>query len=259
MTTAPGSPTLIAMTEGRISSAGVNTPPHQGSSTRPAPAAPGGPSAGAAVPPLILLFAALAASDIAGVAAGWPALEWVAKPLLAPVLALHLWRRTGTRHTPVLAGLLLAAAGDVALLLPGTAAFATGLAFFLGAQLCWISAFLRAGALGHLRPRRLVCAAHLAVWAGAVAALAPALGPALGCAVAVYALALLTMALTARVLGPRALWGGLVFVASDSLVGLGAAGLDFPGRGVLVMLTYTSALTLLATAFTPRRPAPRPA
>ncbi|MGZ0204727.1 lysoplasmalogenase family protein [Streptomyces sp. RM1] len=246
------------MADGRTSSEAVNTPPHHGSSPGTAPAA-GGRSAGPAAVPLLLLFAALAAADIAGVAAGRPALEWVAKPLLAPVLALHLWRRTGTRHTPVLAGLVLAAAGDVALLLPGTAAFATGLAFFLGAQLCWISAFLRAGALGHLRPRRLVRAAHLVVWAGAVAALAPALGPARGCAVAVYALALLTMALTARVLGPRALWGGLVFVASDSLVGLGAAGLDFPGRAVLVMLTYTSALTLLATAFTPRLPTARPA
>ena len=246
------------MAEGHIASEAVNAPPHQGISAEAPAAAPVGRT-GPAIPPLILLFAVLAALDIIGVGAGWPALEWAAKPLLAPVLALHLWRLTGTRHTRVLAGLLLAAAGDVALLLPGTAAFAAGLAFFLGAQLCWTSAFFRAGALGHLRPRRLVCAAHLVVWAGAVAALAPTLGPALGCAVAVYALALLTMALTARVLGPKALWGGLVFVASDSMVGLGAAGLDFPGRGILVMLTYTSALTLLITAFTRPDTTPEPA
>ncbi|MFH8769476.1 lysoplasmalogenase family protein [Streptomyces sp. NPDC017958] len=201
------------------------------------------------MPPLIVAFAALAALDIAGVAAGLPPLEWVAKPLLAPVLAVHLWRLTGTRHVPVLVGLGFAAAGDVALMLPGRVAFVVGIAFFLGAQLCWTAAFLRAGALQYLRPRHRLCAVHLAVWVAAVAALAPALGPVLGTVVAVYASALVTMALTARVLGRRAAWGGLVFLGSDLLVGLGAAGTEFPGRAVLVMVTYTVALVLIATAF----------
>ncbi|MFR9791411.1 lysoplasmalogenase family protein [Streptomyces sp. MB22_4] len=208
------------------------------------------PARAAGAPPLIVVFAVLCAVELVGVAAGEHAVEWVAKPFLAPLLAAHLWRLTGTRHAYVLAGLGLAAAGDVALLIPGTPAFGTGLALFLGAQLCWITAFLRAGALAHLRSRRLVCAAYLAVWAAAVAALAPALGPALGSAVAVYALALLTMALTARVLGAKALWGGLVFVASDSLIGLGSAGLDFPGRSTLCMATYIAALALLVASFT---------
>ncbi|MGW2699894.1 lysoplasmalogenase family protein [Streptomyces sp. NPDC001340] len=206
------------------------------------------------MPPLIVAFAALAAVDIAGVAAGLPTLEWVAKPLLGPVLAVQLWRLTGTRHAPVLAGLGFAAAGDVALMLPGRVAFAVGIVFFLGAQLCWTAAFLRAGALRYLRPRRGLCAVHLAVWVAAVAALAPALGPVLGTAVAVYASALVTMALTARVLGRRPAWGGLVFLASDLLVGLGAAGADFPGRAVLVMVTYAVALALITTAFTTADP-----
>ncbi|WP_330258776.1 lysoplasmalogenase [Streptomyces murinus] len=213
------------------------------------------PARTAGTPPLIVVFAVLCVVELIGVATGRHAVEWVAKPLLAPLLAAHLWRLTGTRHAYVLTGLLLAAAGDIALLIPGTPAFGIGLALFLGAQLCWITAFLRAGALDHLRTRRTVCAAHLAVWAAAVAALAPTLGPALGSAVAVYALALLTMALTARVLGPKALWGGLIFVASDSLIGLGAAGLDFPGRSTLCMTTYIAALALLVTAFTTH---PRP-
>ncbi|MFI9803191.1 lysoplasmalogenase family protein [Streptomyces sp. NPDC052301] len=207
------------------------------------------------MPPLIVAFAALAAFDIAGVAAGLPPLEWVAKPLLAPVLAVHLWRRTGTRHGPVLAGLGLAAAGDAVLMLPGPGAFAAGIAFFLGAQLCWTAAFVRAGALRYLRTRRLLCAVHLAVWAAAVTALAPALGPVLGTAVAVYAAALVVVALTARVLGRGAARGGLVFLGSDLLVGLGAAGTDFPGRAVLVMVTYTVALALITLAFTADGPA----
>ncbi|WP_420856284.1 lysoplasmalogenase family protein [Streptomyces malaysiense] len=200
------------------------------------------------MPPPITVLAVLCVVELVGVATGKHAAEWFAKPLLAPLLAAHLWRLTGTRHAFVLTGLLFAAAGDTALLIPGTPAFGLGLALFLGAQLCWITAFLRAGALDHLRTRRAVCAAYLAAWATAVAALAPALGPALGSAVAVYALALLTMALTARVLGPKALWGGLVFVASDSLIGLGAAGLGFPGRATLCMATYIAALALLVTA-----------
>ncbi|MFJ4584707.1 lysoplasmalogenase family protein [Streptomyces echinatus] len=204
------------------------------------------------MPPLILAFAALAACDVAGVAAGWPLLEWVTKPLLAPVLAVHLWRRTGRRHGAVLAGLGFATAGDVALMLPGRMAFLSGLVFFLSAQLCWTTAFLRAGAAGYLRSRRALCAVHFAVWVAAVAALAPALGPVLGIAVGVYASALLTMALTARVLGRGAAWGGSVFLGSDLLVGLGAAGVEFTGREVLVMVTYTAALALLVTAFTER-------
>ncbi|OIJ67317.1 lysoplasmalogenase [Streptomyces mangrovisoli] len=216
------------------------------------------------MPPLIGLFSLLALVDVGGVAGNWPVLEWIAKPLLAPVLAVHLWRRTGARHRPVpgpavafrsatrrlaLAGLAFATAGDVALLLPGTAAFGVGLVCFLGAQLCWTAAFLRAGALSYLRPRRVLGAAYLGGWAVAVGALAPRLGPVLGAAVAVYAFALISMALTARVLGPRGACGGLVFVASDLFVGLGAAGIGFPGSSVLVMVTYTVALVLLVDGF----------
>ncbi|MGW0415707.1 lysoplasmalogenase family protein, partial [Streptomyces collinus] len=68
------------------------------------------------------------------------------------------------------------------------------------------------------------------------------------------ALALVTMALTARVLGPRAAWGGLVFLGSDLLVGLGAAGIGFPGQGVLVMVTYTLALALITMAVAAAEP-----
>ncbi|MEU6404324.1 lysoplasmalogenase family protein [Streptomyces sp. NPDC046985] len=200
-------------------------------------------------PPPLTAFAVLAAVDVAAVAADLRPLEWLVKPLLAPVLALHLWRRTGARRPFALAGLGLAAAGDAALLAPGAAAFAAGLALFLGAQICWSAEFLRAGALRRLRSRRLLSTGYLVAWAAAVAVLAPSLGPWLGLAVAVYALALLTMALTAWALGRRAACGGLVFLASDLLVGLGAARLDFPGRAVAVMATYATALFLLVTAF----------
>ncbi|MET9650913.1 lysoplasmalogenase [Streptomyces sp. NPDC006460] len=210
-----------------------------------------GPAGGAVhrPPPLLAVFGLLAVVEITAVALRWPALQWATKPLLAPVLALHLWRRTGDRHTRVLAGLGFATAGDVALLVPGPAAFGIGIAFFLGAQLCWISAFVGQGAVPYLRARRPLCLAYAAVWAGAVAALVPSLDAVLAGAIAVYSMALVAMALTAHVMGPRAALGGGVFVLSDLLIGLGAAGLDFTGRPVLVMTTYAVALVLLTAAF----------
>lgn len=219
------------------------------------------PAAGiAAVPPLLGVFALLAVVNAAAVGTGALPLEWATKPLLAPVLALYLWRTTGTRHARVLAGLGFATAGDVALLVPGAVAFAVGIGFFLGAQLCWTSAFVRAGAVAHLRTRRPLCALWLGVWAAAIAVLAPLLDTPMAVAIGVYGLALVVMALTAHAMGRRAAWGGAVFVLSDALIGAGAAGADFPGRPVLVMATYTAALALLTTAFTPHgaRPASRP-
>ncbi|MEU9592360.1 hypothetical protein AB0D84_21975 [Streptomyces sp. NPDC048193] len=67
----------------------------------------------------IALFGVTALVNLLAVAADLPACEWATKPLLAPLLALHLWRTTGGRHRSVLAGLGLATAGDVALLLDG--------------------------------------------------------------------------------------------------------------------------------------------
>lgn len=205
------------------------------------------------VPPLIWVFALLAALNVVSVAAGWSPLQWATKPLLAPVLALHLWRMTGRRHAPVLAGLGFAAAGDVALLVSGTTAFLTGIGFFLGAQICWTVAFLRAGAVEHLRERRTLCAAYLCVWAIGVAAIAPQLDPAMAVAIAGYSLPLVGMALAAHAKGRQAAWGGAVFVFSDLLIGIGAAGTEFAGRPVLVMSTYALALALITTAFTSDR------
>lgn len=203
----------------------------------------------AGVPALLVGFGLLICLNLVGVAAGWTALQWATKPLLGPVLALYLWRTTGSRHVPVLAGLCFATAGDVALLVSGSVAFFVGIGFFLGAQLCWTVAFVRAGAVAYLRERRALCAVYLAVWAAANAALAPSFDPALAVAIAFYSLTLVVMALTAHVRGGRAALGGGVFVFSDLLIGLDVAGWDFTGRSVLVMSSYALALFLITTTF----------
>ncbi|MER6108410.1 lysoplasmalogenase [Streptomyces hirsutus] len=203
---------------------------------------------GLTMPPLLVAYAGLVLLHLTGVALHHEVLEWVSKPLLAPVLALYLWRRTGRSHPFVLAALILSTAGDVALLLSGTGAFMAGVACFLGAQVCYITAFAKQGAIAFLRARRRWCAGWLVAWAVGNVALAPLLG-ALMWAVAPYSLALVAMACVAPVRGRRAAWGGALFVCSDLLIGLGAAGLGFGGRPFVVMATYGAAQYLLTVAF----------
>ena len=206
------------------------------------------------MPPLLMAYAGLVLLNLLGVTLHQELLEWSTKPLLAPVLAMYLWRLTHRGHPLVLAALAFATAGDVALLLPGAGAFVVGTACFLATQLCYIAAFVRQGAAAYLRARPLLVMGCLAVWAAANAVLLPQLGP-LAWAVAPYSGALLTMAASACVMGPRAAWGGAVFVSSDLLVGLGASRLEFTGRPVLVMATYAAAQFLLTDAFVHARPA----
>jgi uncharacterized membrane protein YhhN len=211
-------------------------------------------------------FALLAAAELAATACGAHPVQWATKPLLAPLLAAHLWLTTRDEWAPeaaedggragrraVLAGLGWATLGDIVLLLPGLAAFLAGTACFLGMQLCYIAGFtrLRAGARPRLRPGVLAC--YLAVWAAANLALLRPLGP-LDLAVAPYSLALVTMAATASGFGAVGALGGALFTASDALIGLGAAGLGFPGHAVLTMATYALAQALLVTAVRRARP-----
>ncbi|MBQ0894741.1 lysoplasmalogenase [Micromonospora sp. U56] len=197
------------------------------------------------------LYAAVVAVELAGVALDVPALQWAAKPLLAPLLLAWLLR-VRRRWDLVAAGLVFATAGDVALLLPGTTAFLVGMGCFLGTQLCFLTAFLR-----HRRAPLAAFAGYLAVWAGANALLWERLGdlrlPVLG-----YSLALSLMAAASVGVSRRAAAGGALFLVSDALIGLGAAGVEPPGRRLAVMVTYIAALVLLTTAWARRDATRRP-
>ncbi|MBG0564979.1 lysoplasmalogenase [Actinoplanes aureus] len=193
------------------------------------------------------LFAAAATVEIVAVAADWTAVQWVAKPLLAPLLIWHLLRHR--RPDPVVVGLAFATAGDIALLVPGEPAFLTGMLFFLGAQVSFIVAFVRRG-----RPRWWVFAGYGLLWAVANAALWERLG-ALRVPVLLYSLALTSMAAAAAGVSRRVAAGGALFLISDLLIGLGAAGMRPPAHGVLVMTTYAAALFLIATGWAGQRPA----
>ncbi|MEU6523487.1 lysoplasmalogenase family protein [Streptomyces sp. NPDC046924] len=67
-------------------------------------------------------------------------------------------------------------------------------------------------------------------------------------AVAPCSAALVTTAAAACVMGPRAARGGVLFLGSDLLVELGAAGAKFTSRQVLVMATCVVAQFLLVDA-----------
>ncbi|MCI4065958.1 lysoplasmalogenase [Micromonospora sp. R77] len=202
------------------------------------------------------LFGLVAAVELIGVGFHLTAVQWLAKPLLAPLLLAYLWT-VRRRVDGVAVGLLLACAGDVALLVPGRTAFLVGMGCFLVTQLSFLTAFLR-----HRRPPALAVAAYLLAWAGANALLWGTLGP-LRLPVLGYSLALSLMAAAATGVSARTAVGGALFLVSDLMIGLGAAGVRLPAQGLLVMTTYAAALLLITTgwvdAHATGRPSPLPA
>ncbi|SCF21181.1 Uncharacterized membrane protein YhhN [Micromonospora viridifaciens] len=192
--------------------------------------------------PWLPLFGAAALLDLVGVAMDSTVLQWLTKPLLAPLLLAYLWS-VRRRFDAVAVGLVAATAGDVALLVPGQAAFLAGMGCFLVTQLAFLTAFVR-----HRRPPALAVLVYVALWAVANAVLWSALGP-LRLPVLGYGLALALMAAAATGVSRRVAAGGALFLGSDLLIGLGAAGVHLPGHGLLVMSTYIAALLLIATSW----------
>ncbi|MET8837962.1 lysoplasmalogenase [Micromonospora sp. NPDC004540] len=192
--------------------------------------------------PWLTLFGVVALVELVGVALDSTPTQWLAKPLLAPLLLAYLWDRR-RRVDPVAVGLVAATAGDVALLVPGQAAFLAGMGCFLVTQIAFLTAFLR-----HRRPPMAAAVGYLLTWAGANALLWSALGP-LRLPVLGYSLALCLMAAAAAGVSRRTAAGGALFLVSDLLIGVGAAGADFAGRDLLVMTTYAAALLLITTGW----------
>ncbi|WP_326563802.1 lysoplasmalogenase [Micromonospora peucetia] len=191
-------------------------------------------------------FGVVAAVELIGVAADSTLLQWLAKPLLAPVLLVYLLRAR-RRVDPVAVGLVFATGGDIALLLSGDTAFLVGMGCFLGTQVAFITAFLR-----HRRPPIVAVATYLACWVAANLVLWNHLGP-LRLPVLGYSLALTLMAAAAAGVSRRVALGGGLFLISDLLIGMDAAGARVPGHGLAVMTTYIAALLLITTGWVAAR------
>lgn len=210
---------------------------------------------------VLILFAFTATVNVMASGNGNSSLDWATKPLLMPLLAGYLLlaaRETGQHaNRLMLAGLLLATGGDIALMFDGTTAFIAGMALFLGFHVCYIGAFVRAGVFGKLRrpPLLAVPIAYALMVAVAMAWLWQGLGS-LAVPVAVYAVALVTMATTAAAHGWRVGLGGTLFCLSDLLIGMRVADVgQLPGPPVWVMATYVLGQALIVTGWAARVPA----
>jgi len=198
----------------------------------------------------LVAFLAFSAANIVSDAVGSYWATTATKPFIVATLILWvLLSYAGRPPRLLLGGLVLALLGDVLLSIPGTAAFLAGMAAFLGMQLCYIAGFVRLGAARALRERPAAVAGWAVLWLALNLLLGPMLG-ALRLPIAVYSVALFSMAALAVATGSRRIGaGGVLFLVSDLLIGVGAAGLDLPLRGPIVMITYCAAQLLIVTGW----------
>lgn len=176
--------------------------------------------------------------------------------LLMPAVAGVLLTGTGAPRVRLvrlaLVALLFSWLGDTApRFTAGDTSFLLMVGFFLIAQLVYVAAlwpYRHASLLR--RPAALV--PYGAVGTVIVVLCAPEAGALLP-AVAVYAAAIVAMAVLATGLGRLAGTGAVVFVASDALIALDAFGvMTLPGQGFWVMSSYIVAQILLITAIRSR-------
>lgn len=226
--------------------------------------------------PLTFAIAAVAAGAIVGALLGgpWIWLHYACKPL-ATVLLMRLAARAAAPVSPryrgtILAGLAFSLLGDNFLMLPAALfqidLFLAGLAAFLLAHLCYMSAFFA----GSDARTRLASIAVFAVFGVAnLAGLLPRLESAMRVPVIAYVIALLLMAgfalARARSLRTRegavsavaasarlAAIGAALFVASDTLLAWNRFGGGVPLASLWVLATYYLAQWCIARSVDPQ-------
>ena len=176
-------------------------------------------------------------------------LRTVAKGFLMPTLLAWVLVALGSRAPRwLVAGLAFATLGDVLL----DIWFEVGMVGFLVMHLCYIAGFLRLGAWAGLRARWPVAIAYLLVGVGANVVLWPHLGR--PCRPGPHLQHGHPHDGSTGLRGgrDRVGLGGALFVISDALIGVDKAGAGFPGRGLIVLLTYLAAQYLIATGWARR-------
>ncbi|KVN98634.1 hypothetical protein WJ69_34065 [Burkholderia ubonensis] len=199
-----------------------------------------------------LAVAASLAYGLSLAAAPYPG-QAAAKAAMGVLLLATAWACDAPRERAWLCAALAAAVlGDVLLALPGwPPSFVGGLGAFLLTHLGYCAIFLRWRA----RPHGWRVAALVGLWLAAptfYAAFFPHLGE-LAAPVAVYMLVLCAMAsfaLAARTRGPLVALGSLIFVGSDTLIGVGRFLGGFAGIDYLIWALYALAqVTIVAGVF----------
>ena len=178
---------------------------------------------------------------------------WVSitKCLIAPLLVGWVLQQRGPRILAV--ALVFCLLGDLFLEVDGL--FIAGMAAFAAAHVCFVSFFVARGAVGELARKPLLVVALLVAAVVLLAWVWSGLDTGLRVPVLVYAVLLSTTAATALALDSRAGLGALLFLFSDGLIAARIADRvpeDSVLGGFVVMLTYSLALFLLATAIVQR-------
>ena len=212
--------------------------------------------------PALALVCAIVAIVASLLGPAYTPLLFVFKPLTTVFVIVHAWPRgaaTPRRQRFVRIGLVLSLVGDVFLLWPKEG-FLPGLVSFLLAHLAYIAAFC---VPARLAARPLVFVAYGVVaalilsqlWAGVPGALrVPVLG---------YVVCLATMAAQAAVwwrtaigsaderLARAAALGGLLFMASDSLLAINKFAVALPLASLWILATYWAAQWAIASSLRP--------
>jgi uncharacterized membrane protein YhhN len=144
-------------------------------------------------------------------------------------------------------GLAFATAGDIAIIF----VFELGILGFLLMQVCYILGFLALGARAGLRQRWPVALIYASFWLTVNIGLGPRFGD-LRIPVLVYSLAICLMAALAAGVSARVGIGAALFLTSDLCLAFGEAGIDFPGRSVIIMPTYLAGQYLISTGWARR-------
>jgi uncharacterized membrane protein YhhN len=201
---------------------------------------------------------ACAAGQLVGIVADIEWLRVVTKPPLMLLLAGYTVSRLRPEQlpaaVPLIAGLVLAAGGDTALLFEGTTAFLVGLALFAGTHLCYIVGCFGLGAGRMLRRRPWITVVTTAgyllmafvTWQRAGDLRWPLL-----------AYGILLFGTVAAALATN--WGigvgAILFAASDILIGLRVTGVEFAHQDLVVMGMYVVGQVLIAFNWRPVPPA----
>lgn len=214
---------------------------------------------------LIPVFFILSALEIYGEYTQNQSLIFIVKPLLLTVLSLWFYlhsRPLRSRFSRlILAGLVFSIGGDTLLMLVehGPKAdqfFLLGLGSFLIAQVCYAIAFWTypGAAEGDVRQKPLRALPFLLYLVGILGMLWAGMPSGMKLPVAVYAVAIVTMAMGAfnlrgmhsreAFLGLMA--GVLLFVLSDSLIAIHKFGDGVPYARILIMVTYLSGQYFIA-------------
>ncbi len=189
-------------------------------------------------------------------------LTYISKPLLMIFLGLHFWsNRTTNRFTNlILAGLFFAFWGDTFLLFRvgaegQTNFFLFGLGSFLLTQLCYSLAFWGYGkkTSGSIFKKPLLAIPFIAFLIGNMAVLWDGLPTAFRIPVLAYSSVITLMAVSCCNLFnsiPTAIFkwlmiGVLLFVLSDTMIGISSFKTKIPYSGLLIMSTYITAQYLI--------------